>query len=238
MRPVRLGSVAIPPLTFGVLATLLAVFLVSGIVANFVPALAVGLSYLPVSTDDVMRGEVWRLFSYALLHDLRDPFHLLFNGLAIYFFGRELEDRWGLSRYALFLVATVVVGGLAVVAVGAAGIGVGRAIGASAFSEGLCVAWGLTYRDRMVRLFMAIPVRGITMVGIAVAFWVLDAVSLSSTSAAAHFGGMVTAAVLVLGVWRPNHLKAFFANLREKLGGKKQPKLYVVPRPDDKKWVN
>jgi hypothetical protein len=53
---------------------------------------------------------------------------------------------------------------------------------------------------------------------------------------------MVTAAILVLGVWRPNAMKVAWWNLLEKLGLKKKPKLYVVPGPkpkgDGQKWVN
>jgi len=241
MRPIRLGSVFIPPLTFGILVVLVACFIAAGLGANFVGGFSDNvLGYLPVVSSKVLDGQVWRLFTYALLHNLADPFHLIFNCLAIYFFGRGLEDRWGAGRYALFTVLTVVVGGVFVVAAGRLGIGNGAAFGASAFAEGLIVAWGLIYRDSEVRLMFAVPAKGIHMVWIAVFIWVLDAVSQSANSAAAHLGGMLTAAVLVLGVWRPNYVKAWWASLRSKLGGKKQPQLFVVPKPrdDDKKWIN
>ena len=240
MNTVRLGSVVIPPITAIMLATVLASFIIAGLLVNFVPAAAVVIGYLPVTTEGVVGGQVWRLFTYALLHDLQDPFHMLFNGLAIYFFGRDLEIRWGTGRYLLFAFLTVVVGGIFVVINGLIFPGRGMAIGASAFSEGLIVAWGLINRDREVRLFFALPIRGIHMVWIAVFFWVLSAVSTSAVSAAAHLGGMVTAAVLVLGFWRPNAMKLGFATLLEKLGLKKKQKLYVVPKPpkNDQKWVN
>jgi membrane associated rhomboid family serine protease len=178
--------------------------------------------------------------SYFALHDLRDPFHLVFNGLAIFFFGRQLEERWATGRYLLFLFLTVLIGGVFVVVAGLTGLGTGAALGASAFAEGLIVAWGLTFRDREVRLMFAIPMKGIHMVWVAVFFWVLDAVSVSSTSAAAHLGGMLTAAFLVLGVWNTNKVKLAWASLLEKIGAKKATKLYVVPgsKGPDKKWVN
>jgi membrane associated rhomboid family serine protease len=163
---------------------------------------------------------------------------VLFNGLMIYFFGRELEDRWGSKRYLLFALLTVLAGGVFVVVNGLILPGRGVAIGASAFAEGLIVAWGLLFRDREVRLFFAIPVRGIQMVWFAAAMWLLQAVSTSETSAAAHLGGMLMAAVLVLGVWRPNAMKLAWSQLLERLGVKKKQKLYVVPKPSDQKWVN
>lgn len=240
MRPVRLGSVLIPPVTFVILVVLVAAFIASGLILNYVASVAPFVGYLPVVSSDVLHGQVWRLATYALLHDLRDPMHLIFNGLAIFFFGRALEERWGAGRYLLFLFLTVVVGGVFVVGAGWLGIGTGSAIGASSFAEGLIVAWGLLYRDQPVRLFFAIPVKGITMVWFAVFMWILDAVSQSPHSAAAHLGGMLTAVFLVFGVWRPNYVKAWWSSLTSKLGGKKQPALFVVPKPNDgdKKWVN
>lgn len=241
MKPVRLGSVLLPPVTAIVLGTLLVCFIVAGIAVNFVPALATFVSYLPVTTTDVMAGQVWRLVTYAFVHNLQDPFHLLINGFMIWMFGRELEERWGSGRYLVFTVLTIVVGGLFVVASGLLFEGRGAAIGASAFAEGLIVAWGLTFRDRPLRMFFAIEMRGIHMVWFAIFLWVLQAVSTSPVSAAAHLGGMVTAAVLVLGVWRRNAVMVAWWGLLEKVGLKKKPKLYVVPGPkagDGKKWVN
>ncbi len=241
MRSLRLGSVVIPPVTAALLAVLVACFILSGVAVR-VSALAGVVDLLPVTTRDVLAGQVWRLATYALLHDLSNPFHLIFNGLMIFFFGRQLEERWSTRRYLLFLLLTVVVGGIFVVAAGWLGIGVGAAVGASAFAEGLIVAWGLTYRDRDVRLMFALPMKGIHMVWVAIFFWVLDAVSTSATSAAAHLGGMVTAAVLVLGIWNPNHIRLAWASMLEKMGAKKKTQLFVVPRPPparpEKKWVN
>ena len=242
MKPVRLGSVSIPPVTAIILGTLLVCFIGAGIAVNFVPALATAVSYLPVTTTDVLAGQVWRLVTYAFIHNLDDPFHVLINGFMIFMFGRELEQRWGAGRYALFTFLTVLVGGLFVVGSGLIFTGRGAAIGVSAFAEGLIVAWGLTWRDRPMRLFFAVEVRGIHMVWFAVFLWVLQAVSTSPVSAAAHLGGMVTAAVLVLGVWRTNAVRVAWWGLLERLGLKKKPKLYVVPGPkpgdDGKKWVN
>ena len=97
-----------------------------------------------------------------------------------------------------------------------------------------------------MRLFFAIEVKGIHMVYFAVFLWLLQAVSTSPTSASAHLGGMLMAALLVLGVWRPNAVKSAWWSVLEGLGLKKQPKLYVVPGPSgrpgskdgDKKWIH
>ena len=245
MKPIRFGSVLLPPVTAIMLAVLLAVFIAAGVVVNFVPGLASVVVSLPV-TPAVLDGQVWRLVTYALIHHLDDPFHLLMNGFMIFMFGRELEARWGSGRYALFALLTVLSGGVCVVLTGLVLGGAASAIGASAFAEGLIVAWGLTWRDRPMRLFFAIEVKGIHMVYFAVFLWLLQAVSTSPTSASAHLGGMLMAALLVLGVWRPNAVKSAWWSVLESLGLKKQPKLYVVPGPSgrpagkdgDKKWIH
>jgi membrane associated rhomboid family serine protease len=241
MKSVRVGHVWIPPVTALVIGLMIVSFIVTGIIANFVPSWAGALRFLPVTSTDVLHGEVWRLLTYALVHDLSSPFHVLFNALTIYFFGRELEQRWGVGRSLVFLCASVFTGGLFVVAAGALGLGTGAALGASAYALGLWVAWGLTFRDRQFLMYFAIPVKGIHAVWLALFFWLLDAVSTSSVSAAAHLGGIVTAFVLVRGVWRPNAWKLAWASLLERLRLKKQPRLFVVPGPrpgPGGKWVN
>jgi membrane associated rhomboid family serine protease len=241
MKSVRLGQVWIPPVTALVLAALTACFVLAGLVANFVPSLQPLLRGAILDAAAVRQGEVWRLFTYALLHDLSSPFHLIFNGMSIFFFGRELETRWGTTRTLVFLAASVVIGGLFVVVGDALGIGHGAAVGASSYALALWVAWGLTFRDREFRMYFAIPMKGIHAVWMALFFWLLDAVSTSAVSAAAHLGGIVTAVVLVRGVWRPNAWKAGLATFLERIGLKKKQRLYVVPGPKagpGGKWVN
>jgi membrane associated rhomboid family serine protease len=241
MKSVRLGQVWIPPVTAIVIATLTACFILAGLVANFVPSLQPVLRGMVLVASDVRHGEVWRLVTYALLHDLQTPFHLIFNAMSIFFFGRELETRWGTARALVFLFASVIVGGVFVVGGDLLGLGRGATVGASAYALALWVAWGLTFRDREFRLYFAIPMKGIHAVWLALFFWLLDAVSTSGVSAAAHLGGIVTAVVLVRGVWRPNAWKAAWSSLLERIGLRKKQKLFIVPGPKGGpggKWVN
>ena len=63
------------------------------VVTYLVPALEVPLWLNP---QDVMHAEAWRLVTYMFVHG--GFFHLLFNMLAIWMFGVELERMWG-TRY-------------------------------------------------------------------------------------------------------------------------------------------
>jgi membrane associated rhomboid family serine protease len=102
--------------------------------------------------------ELWRWLTYALLHD--GPFHLLFNALAIWMFGSDVEERLGTRRFAAFC---------AVCGAGAAGSVVlvdlllGRAslvIGSSGVVFGLLLAYGLLFAERTITLlvFFVLPV--------------------------------------------------------------------------------
>ncbi len=51
---------------------------------------------------DIAKGEVWRLFSPALLHS--DLFHLFFNMTALLVLGRQMESRLKVPRYLLFIL--------------------------------------------------------------------------------------------------------------------------------------
>lgn len=47
-----------------------------------------------------LEGQLWRLASYMFLHG--SPYHLLFNMLALYMFGVEIEELWGSRRFLVF----------------------------------------------------------------------------------------------------------------------------------------
>lgn len=143
----------------------------------------------------VLRGRVWTLLSYALLHDLSSPQHLFYNCLGIYFFAPDLEEIWGSRRLVIFMLLAALGGGLFVMATALIGLGAAPVVGASAIAVGLLVAWGLTFPDRQILLFFFVPMRGIHIVYATLAFEVLNALSLSGVSAAAHFGGMAAGAL-------------------------------------------
>lgn len=219
------------PIVIAILATLVVSFVVVALVvrfAEFGPGLYEALRLDPAG---VLDGRVWTLVTYALLHDLVSPMHLVWNGLLLFFFGPELEERWGRNRFVLFLVLTILGGGLGVMTSHLLGLSSNPVVGASAFVEGLMVAWGLTFRDRTFLMMFVLPMRGIHMVWLAVGLGVLDAVSFGPVSASAHFGGMAMAALLVLGVWRTNKIKLVVDDLLVKLGLRKKARLTIVPPP-------
>lgn len=51
-----------------------------------------------LSADGLRKGAVWSLLTYVLLHG--SVFHLLLNGLGVFFLGRALQDSLGQTRMA------------------------------------------------------------------------------------------------------------------------------------------
>lgn len=221
----------------GLLIALLICQLAYGFSVNFIPGIAVVFEGMKLRTADVMGGEVWRLASYGLLHSLQSPMHLLFNAMMLFFFGRDLEQRWGPWRFLLFVLLGAIAGGIAVVGAGLLHIGTGAAIGISGAVEAAVVTWALFNRDREVLLFMIAPVRGIWLITFAIAMWMLDAVSVSDISAAAHFGGIVFGALAWLVLTQRNRLRLLADDALVALRLKKKARLTIVPKGPDK-WVH
>ena len=64
------------------------------IASRFIDVLRLRLGFMP--QDVLTHGYIWQPFTYMFVHD--GIFHILFNMLALWMFGVELERMWG-SRY-------------------------------------------------------------------------------------------------------------------------------------------
>ena len=87
-------------------------------VANLVAA-----GRLPINDVLALRGDlpqhlldVWQLLTYGFVHDETNPWHLLFNMMAVYFFGREVEALLGRNEFFRFYLTAIVLAGIAWVA--------------------------------------------------------------------------------------------------------------------------
>jgi membrane associated rhomboid family serine protease len=144
---------------------------------GLVPALVLGELYL------------WQVFTYQFLHG--GLFHILFNMLAVWMFGCDLERRWGSSFFLRYYFISVIGGGLlnTLFVPGQ----MGPSIGASAGVYGILLAYGLIYPNRIVYFYFLFPIKMKHFV------WIIGAIALYSSITAgqsgiahlAHLGGMV-----------------------------------------------
>src|SRR5262249_52983541 len=66
-----------------------------------------------LNTEAVMQGQVWRLLTYAFLHDPGGFWHILFNMLFLWWFGSTVEDLYGPWEFLTFYLVAAVLGGIA-----------------------------------------------------------------------------------------------------------------------------
>ena len=82
-----------------------------------VPALRVtgqglALDALILDPNRVLHGEVWRLVSYAFLHDTHSWTHIVFNMLFLWMFGSDVEGIYGAKEFVLFYLGSALLGGV------------------------------------------------------------------------------------------------------------------------------
>jgi membrane associated rhomboid family serine protease len=144
----------------------------------------------------VMRGEIWQLVTYSLLHASFS--HLFFNMLTLWFIGAYLESDWGPRRFIECYTFCVV--GAALVTVGVSythflGMSpTGGTVGASGGIFGLLMAFGILYADQEMFLFpLPFRIKAKYLVGI----WVLVAIvavldpKQGGVAVFAHLGGLL-----------------------------------------------
>ena len=66
---------------------------------------------LALSVDGLRHGKVWQLFTFQFLHSCPWPWHVLFNCLGLYFFGRPVEAIVGEKKFLVLYFLSGLVGG-------------------------------------------------------------------------------------------------------------------------------
>jgi membrane associated rhomboid family serine protease len=168
--------------------------------------------FLPIVTDVfglrpalVARGWVWQLGTYMFLHG--GLFHILFNMLALWMFGAELERLWGTRYFLRFYLYTGIGAGILTAVFSFLPFAVARqvyfsnVIGASGAIYGLLLAYGLYFPDRPIYMWMIfpIPARYFVMIMGAIAFYGSVSGSGGGIANATHLGGLLVAYLLIKG---------------------------------------
>ena len=131
---------------------------------------------------------LWQLFTYQFLHG--GLFHLLFNMLALWMFGGDLERRWGSIFFVKYYFVSVLGGGILNALLTPNQMV--PSIGASGGVYGILLAYGLIYPNQIVYFYFLFPIKMKHFV------WIIGAISLYSSMATgqsgiahlAHVGGM------------------------------------------------
>jgi len=182
-RSVMFGGRGITPGVKGLLIVNVGVFLVQTFL-EFEFVLLFGLVPYLIWTNLY----VWQLFTYQFLHG--GLFHILFNMLALWMFGCDLERRWGRHFFLKYYFVCVVGGGIlnALFLPGQ----IVPSIGASAGVYGILLAYGLIYPESVIYFYFLFPIKMkhfVLIIG-AIAVYSSLVAPQSGIAHLAHLGGM------------------------------------------------
>lgn len=186
--------------TVAILIANAAVFVVHLVASQFGPGPEIEGKYFALSLAGIKAGYVWQLLTFQFMH--ASWIHLLFNSLAIFFFGRSVETAIGGGRFLALYFSSGIVGGLVQILFALVTKQDGPVVGASAGAAGLIGAFSLmAWNERFTLILYFIPVvmRGKTLLWISVALFVVGMLTPNSGVAnAAHLGGILTGVLYVL----------------------------------------
>lgn len=122
----------------------------------------------PVKT--IEKGQLWRLVTCAFCHHRYQIWHILFNMLMLYWFGKRLEQMYGSREFLLFYLAAAICSSLAYIGLAYYSGSKVPAIGASGAVMGVMMLYVIFYPNETFLLFCFIPVPLWALLGLYVIF--------------------------------------------------------------------
>ena len=167
-----------PVVTHILLLTNLLVFAITWVAARSAPGAASAVdSGVFIPQWPAFAAHPWTIVSYSFLHDPASVWHVAFNMLFLWVFGRAVEGRLGPFWYLTFYLAACIVAALGHALVSNAGV-IG-ASGAVAAVTGAFAALFPRARVRVLFLFTIMEVPGLLLVGLFVFIDVLGSFGLT-----------------------------------------------------------
>ncbi len=162
----------------------------------FVPSLVRLLGLVPGDVLSDLR--IWQVGTYMFLH--AGIFHIVFNMLALWMFGAELERMWGTRYFLKFYFVTGIGAGVLTVLFAQLPFAFAQqlqhaiVIGASGAIYGLLLAYALYFPDRPIYMYFVFPIPAKVFVAImgAIAFF-SSLGEVGGVANATHLGGLLVA---------------------------------------------
>jgi membrane associated rhomboid family serine protease len=229
--------------TIALLIVNAAVFVVQLLVSNSTPATEIEYTYFALSLAGLKHGFVWQLLTFQFMH--AGWMHIIFNSLAIYFFGRPVENALGRRHFLTLYLASGIIGGLVQMLFAYLLPSFdGAVVGASAGAYGLVAAFAIlhwTERFTLLIYFFPVSMTGKTLLAVSLVLAFLGMLTPNSGIAnAAHLGGILTGGfyvrLFIQGEWPRWKFPAHRAAPRElaiKRAGKGTLWRSAVGKPDD-----
>jgi membrane associated rhomboid family serine protease len=165
------------------------------VVPLLLPEMSWYLALVPAAV--IERLYIWQPVTYMFLH--AGVFHILFNMLMLWMFGTDLERTWGSRFFVQYYFVTGIGAAAATILVSLVPSGLSDVlyltptVGASGAIYGVLVAYGLSFPDRPIYLYLLFPIPARVFVLIMGAIELLSSISggHSNIAYSAHLGGLV-----------------------------------------------
>jgi len=172
------------------------------VITTFAPAVVPYLGLVPAFV--IHQFWLWQAVTYMFLHG--GIFHIVFNMLALWMFGAELERIWGTRYFLKFYFVTGVGAGLLTVMFSLLPFEFARliqgsiVIGASGAIYGLLLAYALYFPDRPIYMYFVFPIPAKIFVAIMGAIAFFSSLSEAGGVAnATHLGGLLVGYLYLKG---------------------------------------
>ncbi len=184
---------------------------------------------LELHVQAVLGGEVWRLLTYAFLHSIDSPWHIVLNMVVLYFFGRDVEDAYGPREFLAYYLLAAVLGGGAFLATMPVE---GRCLGASGAVMAVLVLAACREPSRIILIFLVLPCPVWLVVALMVAKDAFEFLggSHSGTAVQVHLAGSAFGFLYYHFHWR---VTGWWPGFRTRWRRINRPKLRVYEEPDD-----
>jgi len=179
--------------SYGAVWFLLGLFVVVGAVTWTGDMAATAQGALEVTREGVIRGEVWRLVTYAFLTG--GPLSLIFTLLVFYYIAAPLEAAWGTRRFLTLFAVSVIGGGLTGALVNA------PLAGGWAPTMTLMLIHGFMFPDSVIYLFFILPIRVKTLAIVLTALY-LAGCTVMGLKGLAFFAGLFCGVIYYVLVTR------------------------------------
>jgi membrane associated rhomboid family serine protease len=171
---------------------------------------------------------LYQFVTYLFLHG--GFFHLFFNMLMLWMFGRELEESWGSRFFLKFFLLTGIGAGVTSFLVGPSSTAV--TIGASGAIMALLVAFALHAPDRVVYVWFLFPIKikYLVMILIAVELFAVQSQVTDGVAHFAHLGGALIGYLYLKADWRWARIGRRFSDFKYERRVKKLRKKQAATR--------
>jgi membrane associated rhomboid family serine protease len=156
----------------------------------------------------------WQLLTYMFMHG--GLWHLLFNMLALWMFGLELEHTWGSRRFLTFYLVCGIGAGISNLLVTPLLGQAAPTVGASGAVFGVLIAFGMLFPDRPIYVYFLLPVRAKYFIAAYIGMELFYGITGTTDGVAhiAHLGGAAVGLVYTLALRGTITLPAWVNRIR------------------------